>query len=342
MDDRRQIGIAIVGCGTIAAYHAHAIHAVHGAVLAGAYSHTQSKVLEFCKAFGGIPYATYAALLEDTAVDAVAICTPSDSHFSLAKQALLHKKHIIIEKPMCLSLQEADELLAIGNQVNRSVSVISQTRFSPAVQAAAVAVQTGLFGHMISATLRMRYFRPQEYYDTQSWRRAIPAGGVLMNQGIHGIDLLCWLMGRPRSVCGFARTFLRQMDAENTVAAAIAFENGALATIDATVCSQPSFPRQLTLCGECGTIVLDEDAISVWSLPAPCPIPMNRPSGSSGSASSTGISYHDHAKQYENIVSHLRYGTSLLVDGKEGRIALALILGILDASKAENYITLRL
>ena len=340
MGDLTRIGFAIAGCGTIAAYHARAIIALPDAAFVGAYSRTYEHAAAFCKTFGGAAFDEYPQLLEHPAVDAVAICSPSESHFVLAKQALLHRKHVIIEKPICLTLPEADELLSLGRQTERSISVISQTRFSPGVQAAAEAIRSGAFGERISAALRMRYFRSQDYYDTAAWRRATPGGGVLMNQGIHGIDLLCWLMGRPTQVCGFARTACRQMEAENTVAAAVLFDSGAVATIDATTCSQPGFPRRLTLCGENGTIVLDEDSVELWSLPAPCPVPLHEASGSSGAASPTGILQSGHTQQYANILSHLLHGTPLLVDGAQGRTALALILGILEASRTGTVVTL--
>ena len=329
------VTFGIVGCGIIARYHALAIRENSGARLLGAYSRTPASAEAFSKEFDVPVYDSYEALLAAPELDAVVICTSSGAHFEQARQALLASKHVVVEKPMCLTMADANELVRLAKELGLMVCVISQTRFSAAAQAIRGTIESGGFGKLVSASLTMRYQRTQAYYDSADWRGTVTGdgGGVLMNQGIHGIDLLCYFMGEPVSVTGYARTLLRDIEVEDTAAAAVAFENGSVAVIDATVCSDPAFGRKIVLCGEKGTAVLEEDAITLWSLPTPCPIPLGGGSGDSGAADPTGISHLYHAREYENIVAHLLQDAPLLIDAHQGRIPLSVILGLYEASE---------
>ena len=329
----KTVRFGIVGCGMIARYHALAIGQTARACLIGACSHSRASAKALCDEFSLRVFDSYDEMLACGQIDAVVICTPSGEHFRQAKQALLHGKHVVIEKPMCLSLADADELIRLSEETGRMVCVISQTRFSDAVQAVRTVLDSGAAGRLVSAALTMRYERPQSYYDQAPWRGTVANdGGVLMNQGIHGIDVLCCLMGKPVSVCGYADTRLRSIEAEDTAVAAVKFDGGALACIDATVCSKPSFAKKLVLCAENGTVVLEEDAVTLWTLPVPCPVPMGAFTGASAAADPRGISHRYHARQYANIIAHLTEGAELLVDGRQGRIPLSVILGIYESS----------
>ena len=219
--------------------------------------------------------------------------------------------------------------------------MVSQSRFTEASQSVKNAILNGDFGKIISASLTMRYIREQSYYNSAQWRGTVAGdgGGILMNQGIHGIDLLCYLIGKPIKVCGYSRTQIRDIEVEDTVAA-IEFENGTIATINATVCSNPSFPKKIAICGENGTVILEEDAIVFWSLPVSCPIEIGVGSGDSGSASPNGISDKYHILQYKNMINHLLNCEELNVDAEQGRIALSVILGIYEASNLDKSIIL--
>ena len=337
----KTVRFGIIGCGMIARYHALAIAQTAHAGLSGACSHSRTSAQALCDEFSLRVFDSYDQMLACEEIDAVVICTPSGEHFRQARQALLHGKHVVIEKPMCLSLADADALIGLSEKTGLTVCVISQTRFSDAVQAIRTVLDSGAAGRLISAALTMRYERPQSYYDQAPWRGTVANdGGVLMNQGIHGIDVLCYLMGRPVSVCGYADTLLRSIEAEDTAVGAVKFAGGALACIDATVCSRPSFAKKLVLCAENGTIVLEEDAITLWTLPIPCPIELGAFSGSSAAANPRGISPRYHMREYANIVAHLTEGTALLVDGKQGRIPLSVILGIYESSQSGKVVCL--
>lgn len=338
----KMLQFGIVGCGMIARYHAVAIEQMGRCTLLGACSKTYASTEKFSREVGCIPFESYEAMLSDERLDVVVICSSSGEHFNQAKAALEAGKHVIVEKPMCLTMADADALVELDRQYPQTVCVISQSRFSDAAQAIKAAIDAGHFGKMVSASLMMRYYRSQAYYDQAEWRGTVAGdgGGVLMNQGIHGIDLLCYFMGKPVGVCGYARTLLRNIEVEDTAAAAIAFENGTVATLDATVCSQPSFSKKFILCGEKGTVVMEEDAILQWTLPEPCPIALGAKSGNSASADPKGISVAYHLREYENFVEHVLDGKPLLLDAQQGRLPLGVILGVYESSRTGRAVKL--
>ena len=342
MDISNDIRFGIAGCGMIADYHAMAIEETKGALLYGACSKTRGHAQNFAERYGIRCYDGYEEMLDSPEIDAVVICTPSGDHYPMAMQALAAGKDVVIEKPMCLSMADADSLVAKADRARRTVCVISQSRFSDAAQEIHRAVVDGDFGKMVSASLTMRYFRPQSYYDQAGWRGTFAGdgGGVLMNQGIHGIDLLCYLMGEPRSVFGFTRTALRDIEVEDTACGTIRFASGTIGVIDATVCSQPSFTKRFVLCGEKGTVILEDDSIVLWKLDTPCRLPLCSGSGNSSAADPRGISHVYHQREYENLIAHLLRGEALLVDARQGRIPLSVILGIYESSRTGKMVDL--
>ena len=341
MHQKDSISFGIVGCGTISRFHALAIADVPGARLLGACSRSYESAKTLCDEFHVHPYASFEEMLADPELDAVVICTPSGDHAQQILEALEAGKHVVVEKPMCLTLEEADAVIAMAEKTGLMVCVISQTRFSDGVQAIRQAIDRGALGRLVSASLTMRYFRSQEYYNTAQWRGTIAGdgGGVLMNQGIHGVDVLCYLMGKPIGVKGYARTLLRDIEVEDTAVAALEFDGGALAVIDATVCSQPAMPRTLILCGEKGSIVLEEDSIKEWNLPTPRPC-LSTASGGSGAADPKGITHLNHTREYQNILNHLLKGQPLLLDSRQGRMPLSVILGIYESSATGKTVEL--
>ena len=342
MNSTKTISFGIVGCGIIARLHALAIAAVPGARLLGACSKTYSSTEKFCAECNIRPFADYEQMLAEPELDAVVICTPSGEHAGQILAALQAGKHVVVEKPMCLTLEDADAVVAMAEQTGKMVCVISQTRFSDGVQTIKQAIDSGAMGKLVSASLMMRYYRSQEYYNMAGWRGTVAGdgGGVLMNQGIHGIDVLCYLLGNPVGVTGYARTLLRDIEVEDTAAAAVEFDSGALAVIDATVCSQPALPRRLTICGEKGSVVLEEDSIAAWNLPVPCPPEAQVSTGGSGAADPLGVARENFMREYRNIVAHLVEGAPLLLDARQGRIPLSVILGVYESSKTGKAVHL--
>ena len=336
------IRFGILGCGLIAPVHARAIAATEGAVLLGAASGHPEKAEAFAAEHRCRAYADFAEMLRDPDIDAVSVCTPSGNHYGNAMQAVSAGKHVMVEKPFCLTLEEADRLIRHAREQGVCLGVVSQSRFSDAAQAIRRMADSGAAGRPVSAQLMMRYYRGQDYYDSASWRGtyAWDGGGVIMNQGIHGIDLLCYLMGKPVSVCGYARTLLRNIEVEDTVAAALEFDNGAVGVIDATTCSSPSFNKKFILGFENGTVILENDVITLWTVPGECPAECTVSLAGNTAADNKKVSDAYHTREYGNFVRHILSGDPLVMDGNQGRIPLSVILGIYESSRTGKKVLL--
>ena len=327
----------------VSRYHANAIRKCGNAELTACYSHSLESAKKLAEEFPEAKvYDSLKGLLADESINTIAVCSPTGNHFAHAKEALMANKNVIVEKPLCTKLEDADELIKLAKSKNLTICTISQSRFSDTASAIKKAVDNGEFGKMVSVQLMMRYERKQSYYDQAAWRGTFEydGGGVLMNQGIHGIDLMCYIMGKPVSVMGYAKTLLRDIEVEDTAAAAIEFENGSVGVIDATVCSVPSFTKKFIFAGEKGTVILENDVISLWNLPTPCPIEQTASVAGSSASDPKAISDAYHTREYINYTNHLLNGSPLLIDGNEGRMPLSVILGIYESSKLGKKIML--
>ena len=342
MQMEKKLRFGILGCGMVGRYHATAISEFDDCTLVACASKTLDSARKLAQEFGAEARGSYDDLLSDTSINFIAICTPSGNHYENAKAALVAGKNVVVEKPISLRPDQADDLIALAEEKGLVLCTISQTRFSDAVQAIHKAVEEGCFGKMVSAQLMMRYMRGQEYYDQASWRGSFEGegGGMLMNQGIHGIDVLCYIIGRPVSVMGYKATRLRNIEGEDTAAAAIEFEDGALAVVDATVCSSPSFTKKFIFCGERGSVVLENDVITLWTLPEPCPVRVGSQTAGSSSSDPRGISTEYHIRQYRNLRDHFINGDRLLVDGVQGKLPLSVISAIYESSDSGKRIIL--
>lgn len=318
----------IVGCGSVAAFHAQAIENTPGAVLTACCSGNPQKARTFAAAHGARAFDTLEELLAGP-VDAVCLCTPSGLHARQALEAMAAGKHVVVEKPMSLTLEDADRVLAAARQTGRKVCVISQLRFQPAVQAVRQALDAGAFGRLVCVNLSMNYYRSEAYYQAGGWRGtwAMDGGGALMNQGIHGVDLLRWLMGPVTGIRASVLTRAHAIEVEDTAAALLEFENGAVGTLTGSTACHPGYPRRLEICGTEGSIVLVEDALVRWDLPIPCPVPVGE-GANSGAADPNAIGAAGHTLQIANFVDAVRNGTPLLVDAQQGRQALEVVLGV--------------
>lgn len=336
------VRFGILGCGSVANYHAAAIAATPGACLVCACGNTPEKAEAFCKAQGIRRMDSYEALLACPEVDAVSICTPSGLHAGEAIAAIQAGKHLVIEKPISIRNEDADRIQSAAAASGRVVCVISQFRFSDAAQAIRCAMDRGAFGKLVSAALTMRYYRGQDYYDSGAWRgtKALDGGGILMNQGIHGVDLLAYLMGPVAELTGYTRTRLRSIEVEDTACAALSFANGAIGVIDATVCNQGGSPMRIEICGEKGSVVLEDESITFWGLAEPCPCPVGVRSQSSAAASPTGISTQNHIRQFRNFAAAVRGEEPLLVGVRDGHHALQIVCGVYESAETGRPVTL--
>jgi UDP-N-acetyl-2-amino-2-deoxyglucuronate dehydrogenase len=269
--DGSPLRFAIVGCGVIGQVHARAITRTAGAALTVTVDLVETAARHLAEEHGARPAALHDALLSDD-VDAVAICTPSGNHADLAIQALAAGKHVVIEKPLDVSIEAArrlDDALAASD---RTVTVISQHRFDPSALVVHDAVQRALFGAITSGLVSVAWWRSQSYYDSGEWRGTMlmDGGGALMNQAIHTIDLLVWLMGKPVEVTAYAgRLAHHGIDVEDTAVAIVAFESGALGVIHGTTAAYPGLSARVQVHGTLGSAIIDDDKLEYFHAGAP-------------------------------------------------------------------------
>lgn len=331
---------ALLGTGMVAEYHRRAIEAASdlGARLAAVGHHDRSRFRVIGERFG-VPCRAEDDLLADPDIDAVVVCTPSGQHARQTIRAASAGKHVLVEKPMALSLADADRMVDACRSAGVTLGVVLQRRTESLSKAIYRAVTSGALGRPTLGVVTMPYFRPQSYYDQAAWRGTweLDGGGVLMNQGIHLVDLLIWWLGDPVSVRALGGTLERAIDVEDTVGAVLQFDSGATATIAATTTAEPGFPHRLELYGTGGCIQVEGDRIIRWSLSGdpdhhPETPPAASPAPAGSAADPRGISAEGHAAVLRDFISAVQEGRAPLVDGTEGRRSVSAVLQIYQAA----------
>lgn len=321
--------VGILGCGMIANVHANAVSSLPNAAPRGVADARVESAQQFAQSRGVLCYHDYEEMLSDPLVDVVCICTPSGFHAENAIAALEHGKHVVLEKPMALSTKSADEIIAACQKSGKHLTVISQLRFSKDVLRVKQLLDEGAFGTVSLCSLFMKYYRSKEYYASSPWKgtKRFDGGGALMNQGIHGVDLLEYIVGPVKTVKGQIKTLCHNIEVEDTAAAVLEFENGALGVIEASTCAFPGFERRLEIHGDCGYVMLKDNRIEKLMIRGE-EIPTNVVDGVGTANDPSNLKSEMHAMQISNLLAAVEGKESLLVDCHEGRRAIALIESI--------------
>ena len=334
------INFAILGTGMVAEYHRKAIEANAdlGARLTAVGHYDPARFDEIGGRFG-VPCLGLADLLARADVDVVCICTPSGQHAEQTVAAAEAGKHVLVEKPMALSLADADRMIVACAEAGVHLGVVFQRRAEPLFQTIHAALQAGDLGDLTLGVVTMPYVRPQSYYESAAWRGtwALDGGGVLMNQGIHLVDLLLWYLGDPVEVQAHAATLHRRIEVEDTLAATLRFENGALATITATTTAALGFPHRLELYGTGGGIQVEGENVGRWTLVEAAqgrvaPPRSEGPAEAGSGGDPRSIAPTGHIAITRNVIEAIRDDASLRIDGREGRRSLAAVLAIYQAA----------
>jgi predicted dehydrogenase len=245
--------------------HAGTIRQIAGAELAAAADTVAERAAAMARKFElSRVYDGHQALLRDPEIDAVCVCTPSGTHADIAIEALAAGKHVVIEKPMDVSLEACDRLIAAEDASGKKLAVISQHRFDAATVLVKDAIEQGRLGRIVLADASVKWWRTQEYYDSGDWRGtwALDGGGALMNQGVHTVDLLQWLAGGVGSLWAQTRTAAHErIEVEDVAVAALTFTNGAVGTLTATTAAYDGFPVRIDIYGTEGTAILEGDRL---------------------------------------------------------------------------------
>jgi predicted dehydrogenase len=256
----KNVKFGILGCGMIASIHADAIKNIENATLVGVADNNVEFARKFASKHSVKAFDCYEQMLKSD-IDVVCICTPSYFHAQNAIDALNSGKHVVVEKPMALCVADADRVDEASKRNNKLVTVISQLRFSDDVVRLKEYVESGAFGKISLCTLTMKYYRSKEYFASSNWKGTLKfdGGGALMNQGIHGVDLMQYIMGGVKNVSGKIGTLCHSVEVEDTAVATVEFNNGALGVIVASTCAYPGFDRKLEIHGEKGYAILTEN-----------------------------------------------------------------------------------
>lgn len=336
MAENKKICFGLVGCGAVTVHHLRAINGIPGAEFTGVYGADPVQAKEFAEKHSLALYASYDEMLDDECIQAVSICTPSGTHASLAVKAMERGKHVIVEKPVALTLGDCRNIINAARRYDRKCEVICQLRFSPTTQAVKGAIEAGALGRIVNAGCYMKYYRAPEYYSASDWRgtKEHDGGGALMNQGIHGIDLMRHLLGSPRTVNAVTGTLLHDIEVEDCAAAILTYPSGAIGVIEGTTCVYPGYSRRFEICGTKGSIILEEDSIVKWDVPLPCHVKISASPTGSGASDPGAISHEGHKKQYEDLISAIKSGAPVTNGPEEAAESVALILAIYRAAQA--------
>ncbi len=334
-----RIGFAIVGCGVIAPTHAKAIEAVDQAQLVACCDIVPEKAKAFAEQWGGIPwYTDYEEMLEkQDDIQAVCVCTPSGLHHPVAIAAAQAGKHILCEKPLDITLKAIDDMIAAAEENNVKLAGVFQNRTYASSKKVREAVRTGKLGKIVLGDCYQKYFRSHEYYASGDWRATweLDGGGALMNQGVHGIDLLLWIMGNAKRVNAQCRTLVRNIYVEDTAVAIIEFENRALGTIEGTTSVTPGYGMRLEISGDDGTIKWENGKIVAWDIPGEEGAEVEAETGGRGTAAdpTAGLTATGHTRHVEDLCEAILQDREPEIPGREARKAVELIKAIYLSSR---------
>ncbi len=339
-----KIKFAIVGTGSIAPIHVQAISSIEDAEVVAIVGNSAAKAQELADKYNCDWYNGYQEMLKRTDINAVAICTPNGLHAELGLQAALAGKHVIIEKPIDISLEKADVLINTCQAQGVKLGVIFQRRYSQGVMELKKLLDQGKLGKLIFGGCYIKLYRSQAYYDSGIWRGtwAMDGGGVLMNQGIHYIDMLQFLAGSVAEVTGHCGTFGHTgLEVEDTASASIKFQSGALGVIEGTTCAYPGLVSRVDIYGTEGSAVIENDVLTFVQLQSGYEYRAGSSTDNAG-VSSPDISCECHQRQYQEIVTAIRQNRQLSIDGVEGRKALEIILAIYKSAYTDSRVALPL
>jgi UDP-N-acetyl-2-amino-2-deoxyglucuronate dehydrogenase len=345
-------GFGIIGCGMIAKFHARAIADIRGARLAACFDTVPALADRLAGETGCRAYHDLDTMLADPAVDVVTICTPSGAHMEPAVAAARAGKHVIVEKPLEITLKRCDAILQACKKSGVVLSTIFPSRFHAPAREIKDAIEEGRFGRLALGDAYVKWFRTQQYYDSGAWRGTwkLDGGGALMNQAIHSVDLLQWFMGPVAELRAQVATLAHERIAvEDVAVASLRFANGALGTLEATTAAWPGYLKRIEIHGSEGTAVMEEEDIKTWDFAkkskrdASIQAKLAGKTGTGGGASDpAAIGHHGHTAQFKDVLEAIRKGKRPLVDGPEGRKAVEIILAVYKAAETGKAVSLPL
>jgi UDP-N-acetyl-2-amino-2-deoxyglucuronate dehydrogenase len=340
--DRMTTHIGLIGGGNISDTHARAARAIPDVEIAAIYGTNAERVARLCSEHGGTGYQNFDAFLNHRPMDVVIIGSPSGLHAEQGIAAARHGLHVLTEKPIEISTARADALIEAAKQSGVQLGVIFQDRMKPHIRQLKSWLDQGLLGKVLLVDARVKWYRPPEYYANSQWHGtlALDGGGALINQGIHTIDLLIWLLGDVVRVQARTATLLHKIEGEDTAVATLEFAGGALGIFLATTAAYPGYPRRVEISGTEGTVILEHDRVIVVDLRnAPAPVIESTAADENKSSSSAAVSdFRGHQAVLEDFLAAILGKRASACDGIEGRRSIALVESIYSAAKTPDRI----
>ena len=337
------INFAIIGTGVIAKQHALAISMNPDAQVVAVCDMMAARAEEFAKEHNVAKvFSDYNELLKDPDIHAVSICTPSGTHGEISIAAAKAGKHILCEKPIETKSEKIDELIREVEAHNVKMECVYQRRFEEIPQKVKAALDSGVFGKVLMASAYMKYWRSPDYYRSAGWRATweFDGGGCLMNQGVHGVDLICWFMGGVKKVGAITRTQLHNIEVEDAAVAVVEYNNGAIGVIEGSTCVNPANNARFDIHCENGTISFDDEGVITWVLNGE-KVDISGPEGAiSAKDDPTKLSAASHSVMVNDLVKSILSDTEPSIGPKEARKAVDTILAIYKSSRECREITL--
>jgi predicted dehydrogenase len=340
------LNFALVGCGRIAKRHSELLGegVIEGARLAAVCDIVAEKAQAIGSRFGVPAFSDMHQMMREIRPDVVSVLTESGLHARHTIELAPYGAHIVVEKPMALTLDDADAMIEACDVAGVKLFVVKQNRFNVPVVKLREALEAGRFGKLVMGTVRVRWCRPQSYYDQDSWRGTWALdGGILTNQASHHVDLLEWMMGDVVKVAAMSATRLVRMEAEDTAAVILTFSNGALGIIEATGGARPKdLEGSLSILGEGGAVVIGGFAVNkleTWQFADAQP--EDEQVIQNYSVNPPNVYGFGHQAYYEHVVDVITNGGPQLVDGIQGRRSLELISAIYESIETGRAVHLR-
>ena len=342
------IRFALVGAGNIAKIYVAAFAQIPDATVTVVCNRTVATGRPLAEQCGAEWVADYREAVARDDVDAVVVATPSGTHADIAVAAAQAGKHLLVEKPLDITLTRVDAIIDAAEAAGGVLACVFPLRFTAGAAQAKAAMDAGRLGRVALADVAVKWYRPQSYYDT-SWRGrwVSDGGGALMNQAIHNIDLVQWLAGAVASVLGRTTTLAHDMETEDTASAVLTYASGALGVIQGATSCWPGDPARVELHGDRGTIVLEEGRIVVWKLADAAPgeeaeMLALEAAGGSGAADPMAIGSEKHRRQIVDFVEAIRTGRPPAIQGAEARRAVEIVRAVYRSAASGATVTLPL
>jgi predicted dehydrogenase len=343
------IGFAVVGTGMIAEVHAQAIKDTPQARLAAVWTRSAENRNAFAAKFGCRAAESLEALVDDPEIRGVTIATPSGAHAEVAVPFLEAGKAVLCEKPLEVSLEAVDRILAAAERGGGTLAGVFQMRLQKGARALKSAVESGRFGRLTSCSAYIKWWRSHEYYSSSSWKGTyrLDGGGALINQGIHGVDLLQWIAGLPEEVSAFAATLSHTMiEAEDSVAAILRYGHGGLGVIEAATFAWPGSDLRIEIVGDRGSATLVNDRLERWEFAEAQPEDeavrrdLSQGTLKVGSGDPRGMSWEGHRMLVGDLAQALIEGRPPMIPGAEARRAVQLVLAIYESARTGKPVRL--